>query len=650
MAIKKYIADKDNTITNAHGTDLRTRASGSNMGAADILEVFSIYGQQTTSSIELSRALVQFPVSNISADRTSGAIPASGSVRFFLRLFNARHSEQLPENFTVNVLAVSSSWQEGSGLDMESYTDKTKDKIEGSNWMNASSNITAATATLTALSKTAGQANTRRILIEDIAGNSVNFLIDNGITTSTATNIAFGNANSNANQFATNIAAAINLAKAASTLNVTASASTATVTLEQTTKGLAGNKVADISGTGVSDSVVTVNSQFSGGDGHWVDVGGDYHSSAYTPSQTMPNYNFTFNNGAEDLLVDVTMAVEEWIKNTQPNYGFGVFLTSSFEGSSSFAGGSNDGPVLHNPDGTTKSFYTKRFFSRSSEFFFKKPCIEARWDSRISDDRNNFYYSSSLAPAADNLNTIYLYNYVRGQLTNIPKVGTGEILVSIYSGSSDDTAPTEGKLKLSKGGGVATDGHLNVTGGYVSTGIYSASFAFTGSGNLKTIYDVWHAGTTTLTTGAKIEYATGSIRPKTLSAPSWNQYNQYVSKITNLKSTYTTSEQARFRVFTRPRNFTPTIYSVASTEMENTIIPSASYEIIRMVDERTVINNSTGSSTNHTYLSYDKSGSYFDLDMTLLEPGYMYGVKLSYYSSGQWREQEEVFKFRVENN
>ena len=63
-----------------------------------------------------------------------------------------------------------------------------------------------------------------------------------------------------------------------------------------------------------------------------------------------------------------------------------------------------------------------------------------------------------------------------------------------------------------------------------------------------------------------------------------------------------------------------------------------------------VINNSTGSATRHTHLSYDNSGSYFDLDMSLLEPGYLYGVKLAYYSSGDWREQEEVFKFRVEDN
>ena len=69
-----------------------------------------------------------------------------------------------------------------------------------------------------------------------------------------------------------------------------------------------------------------------------------------------------------------------------------------------------------------------------------------------------------------------------------------------------------------------------------------------------------------------------------------------------------------------------------------------------MVDNTTIIDHSTGSNTYHTFLSYDKSGSYFDLDMTLLEPGYLYGIKLAYYTSEGWREQEEVFKFRVEDN
>ena len=82
MAIKKYFATLDNTITNAYKVDMNTRGTGSNMGASDILEVFSIYGQQDSASSELSRLLIQFPIDQIQTDRSASTIPASGTVDF----------------------------------------------------------------------------------------------------------------------------------------------------------------------------------------------------------------------------------------------------------------------------------------------------------------------------------------------------------------------------------------------------------------------------------------------------------------------------------------------------------------------------------------------------------------------------------------
>ena len=64
--------------------ELTTRATGSNMGRADAMEIFSIYGRYTTSSQELSRALIKFPIDQISSERTSGTVPASGSLGLIL--------------------------------------------------------------------------------------------------------------------------------------------------------------------------------------------------------------------------------------------------------------------------------------------------------------------------------------------------------------------------------------------------------------------------------------------------------------------------------------------------------------------------------------------------------------------------------------
>ena len=137
----------------------------------------------------------------------------------------------------------------------------------------------------------------------------------------------------------------------------------------------------------------------------WTDVGGTIITSSADYL-----YEQTFETGLEDLEIDITPLVESWLAGTINNYGMLVKLSSSYEAYFSSSSGLDSGSVIHNTDGATTSYYTKRFFARGSQYFFKRPVIEARWNSRVTDDRGNFYYSSSLAPAADNLNTLYLYN------------------------------------------------------------------------------------------------------------------------------------------------------------------------------------------------------------------------------------------------
>ena len=78
------------------------------------------------------------------------------------------------------------------------------------------------------------------------------------------------------------------------------------------------------------------------------------------------------------------------------------------------------------------------------------------------------------------------------------------------------------------------------------------------------------------------------------------------------------------------------------------MISTASYEICREVDNFKVVPYGTGS-TQHTVLSHDVSGNYFDLDMSLLEAGYSYKIKFAFYDDGvaDYVEQPYEFKFRV---
>ena len=123
MAIRRYDAKADTTITNAYKSNLTTRADDANMGQSDILEVFSIHAQANETSSEHSRVLIKFPIDEMLTDRADKKLPAEGSVKYYLKLFNAPHSLTLPTNFKLEIAPMTRSWEEGYGLDMEDYSD-----------------------------------------------------------------------------------------------------------------------------------------------------------------------------------------------------------------------------------------------------------------------------------------------------------------------------------------------------------------------------------------------------------------------------------------------------------------------------------------------------------------------------------------------
>ena len=80
---------------------------------------------------------IQFPIDKIKEDRDLGNLPAAGKPTFKLKLYNAPHYQATPRNFVLQVSAVSASWQEGAGLDMEGYSDVVASGSHGSNWVTA---------------------------------------------------------------------------------------------------------------------------------------------------------------------------------------------------------------------------------------------------------------------------------------------------------------------------------------------------------------------------------------------------------------------------------------------------------------------------------------------------------------------------------
>tara|TARA_A100001391_G_scaffold192251_1_gene166337 strand:- start:823 stop:1740 length:918 start_codon:yes stop_codon:yes gene_type:complete len=300
--------------------------------------------------------------------------------------------------------------------------------------------------------------------------------------------------------------------------------------------------------------------------------------------------------------------------------------------------------IKHDDDiisGTSGSFFTKKFFGRTSEYFLKRPYIEARWDDSRKDQRGLSFISSALAPPSDNLNTVYLYNRIRGTLKDIPSlVGTDQIIyVSFFSGSNDDI-PTGHRLHVLDAAGLVQQeitGGIVVENGVAQTGIYSCSFAITSS--LDTVHDVWHSGS--------IEYFTGSINLEGLTASFVQYETQHISDITNLKKSYVQGQKPVLRVYAREKNWNPNVYSVAASEPPTQIIENAYWRLFRVVDNMDVVPYGTGS-TNHTKMSYDVSGNYFEIDTSILDQGYAYGLQFVYLLNGNYVEQPEIFKFKVD--
>jgi hypothetical protein len=209
----------------------------------------------------------------------------------------------------------------------------------------------------------------------------------------------------------------------------------------------------------------------------------------------------------------------------------------------------------------------------------------------------------------------------------------------------DNTAPSGSALTLVQDNTYVTaDSGIYATAGQVSTGIYSCSLAITGTAKNKItdIFDVWYSGS--------MRFSTGSIKPKTLEGDRISLRPTYYLNITNLKDKYRDKENARFNLYVREKDWSPTIYTKASTNIETKTIESASYRIYRVIDGYNAIPHGTGSDLQ-TVLSHDISGNYFDLDMSLLAPGYEYAIRFAFYDSAllDWAEQDETFRFRVES-
>lgn len=469
MSILKYKSTGDLSLTNAYYAYTNKNSYLSNNGAADTLEVFSIYNN--SDEPQKSRILLNFPYDKIKKDRLNGIIPLSGNVKFYVNLYNVEHIETIPKLFYLSVFPVSSSWDEGYGLDLDNRTDigQSASLGYGANWI---------------------------------------------FRTKTETPY------------------------------------------------------------------------------EWNQPGGDF----------INNYNLTqyFESGLEDLSIDVTSIIEDQLSDLIPSNGLLIKLSGSYE----------DGSLNQN-------FFTKRFSARSSEYFYKTPSLEARWEALVKDDRGSLYFENINLSDEDNKQNIYFYNKVNGRLKNINN--NPQIFVKIFNSNGQEIVN-------------------NITASNLSAGIYLATCKVPGSGE-DTLIDVWYSGSNI--------YYSGSIEARSRVFDDSYIEKDYIFNITNLKKIYSSDEKITIKIFAREKNWSPNIYHISNNLINNLIFNNLYYKISRVIDNLTIIDYGI-EPIAYTKCSYDKNGNYFDIDMSIFEKGYMYKIDLMLLQ-GETRSQcNNSFLFKVE--
>jgi len=326
----------------------------------------------------------------------------------------------------------------------------------------------------------------------------------------------------------------------------------------------------------------------------------DYITSS--PNIPVTEVTQTFKTGTEDLLIDVTAIVSATLSKELPDSGFRLSFASQLEADQ-------------------KTYFVKRFASRSAFDERKHPQLVFGFDDSIRDDTPNLSFNHA--------QRIVLYNYIGDSLENLTSgsnqaavLGSNCLFLMLTATSSLGSY-----TQYFTGSQYSYDAPSTafVSGTYYSdvTVLRSDQYianSLSISGSVK-LTPVW------MSLDKTVPYATGSVLQFNLpSSTSARSTDRFTVSVNNVSEQYTQGDLAfaRLNIFDQT---TPYVKVVRlPVELPGIVVKNAYYQIRNSVTDEILI--PFDEDKKSTLVSNDSKGMFFKFDTSCLPSGHSYTIDI----------------------
>ena len=313
-----------------------------------------------------------------------------------------------------------------------------------------------------------------------------------------------------------------------------------------------------------------------------------------------------FDEGNEDLSMDITTIVSATVAGLLPDQGFRIGFSGTQETDE-------------------KTRFVKRFASRHVSNRELIPRIVITWDDTVFDHHKNFYFDTS--------GSLFLNNFHRSRPADIRSGTYGDLvtgsdcmLVRIMTGSYTKWATASQHQ-------AGTKIHYKTETYNYMTGVYSATFAIPSNDSTTTVDSDTIRGIIAKSGSINFDvhwfsldknqvYHTGSVTIKKGDRTSYDTISRDIQiNVTNARSTYRQNDVAKFRIFASDIKATRAAVKLP-IDLDSVILDEVYYRV-RDADSKKIIVPFM-KSNNGTRVSTDGAGMFFEVRMDTFDIGRTY--------------------------